>query len=175
MKFFLLMIQYTITMKNKTRLKLLLALLLSGTPAIAQTPDNSDKARQERRAKNFAEFLLYWTNWDAYININNAQIKRAEKADMEKAQEEIPQLVLDSTYYANEIVKRADIINKRYDLDETPDMAFAKYELVCAYKQKYPSKDAPEYILGKMLKEYEETLKQLKLARYTVKCNNQQK
>lgn len=169
------MIQYIITMKNKTRLKLLLALLLSGTPAIAQTPDNSDKVRQERRAKNFAEFLLYWTNWDAYMNINRAQIKRAEKADMEKAKDTIPGLVRDSTYYANEIVKRADIINKRYDLDETPDMAFTKYELVCAYKQKYPSKDAPEYILGKMLEEYEDVLKKLKLTRYTVKCNNQQK
>ena len=161
-------------MKNKTRLKLLLALLLSGTPAIAQTPDNSDKARQERRAKNFAEFLLYWTNWDAYMHINNAQIKRAEKADMEKAQEEIPQLVLDSTYYADEIIKRADIINKRYDLDETPDMAFAKYELVCAYKQKYPSKDAPEYILGKMLEGYEDVLKKLKLARYTIRHNKKE-
>ena len=161
-------------MKNKTKLNLLLSLCLCATPGMAQNNDTENQQRMERRAKNFADFLLYWTDWDAFTHVNMLQIKRAERNDVEDAKKDVEKLTRDSTYYADEITKRADIINKRYDLDEKPDMAFAKYELACAYKQKYPSKDAPEYILGKMLEEYEDVLKKLKLARYTIRHNKKE-
>ena len=145
-------------------------LMLAGMPAVAQQ-QNSDKEKQEARAKNFADFLLYWSEWRAVADVSRYEKKRAAREDYENANERIPKLVHDSIYYADEITKRASIINKRYPLDEKPDMIFFSYEIREAYKYKNVDKNSDEYIMGKILAEYEHVLKKLKLDRYTIKLN----
>ncbi len=156
-------------MKNETKLKLLLMLILYGTPCVAQP--ESDLKKQEMRAQNFADFLLYWTEWSAYMAVNRFDIKRAERRDYDKAIQQIPEMVQDSTYYANEIVKSANIINTRYPLNAKPDMPYFMYEIIDCYKNNISDKNSNEYKLGCNISKYEKVLKKLKLARYTVQVN----
>ena len=159
-------------MRNKTNLKLLLSLLLLTTPASAQKPDK-DAQKSENRTRNFAEFVLYWSEWNAYVDVSGADRRRAERKTNEDLEIKIPELVRDSTYYADQITKSASIINKRYSLDERPDMAFFLYEIRTTYKDRWADKNSEEYKLSKTLIEYEQVLKELKLARYTMKLNKQ--
>ncbi len=157
-------------MKNKTKLKLLLSMMLLATTSIAQ---DSFKEEQKRaaRAKNFADFLLYWSDWDAYLDVSIIDKKLAERETYDEAKTRIPELVQDSTYYADEIVKSASIINKRYPLNKQPDMAYFLYEIKDIYKDKKSDRNSDEYKLGRTLAEYERVLKELKLARYTLRIN----
>ena len=161
-------------MKNKTKIKLLLSLILLATPSVAQDIDVESQKRA-MRAKNFAEFLLYWSEWGALVDVSNMDKRRAERDTCEGANAQIPDLVRDSTYYANEIVKAAPIINKRFPLGQSTDMAYFLYEIKDIYKDKKADKSSPEYTLGKNLNEYEKVLKKLKLARYTIDFNKKQK
>ena len=157
-------------MKNKNKLKLILSLMLLATPVIAQS-DDKDAMKRAARAKNFAEFLLYWTDWNAYIDVRHIDKKRAERDTYEEAKNRIPELVRDSTRYANEIVNASPIINKRFALKERPDMAYFMYEIRDIYKDKRSDKHSVEYLLGQSLSEYEKVLKELKLTRYTMEIN----
>ena len=156
-------------MNKQTKLKLLLMFMLAGTPCVAQT--DSDTKKQEMRARNFAEFLLYWTEWEAFFDVGHFDKKRAEHREYDDSIQQIPELVRDSAYYANEITKGASLINQRYPLNTQPDMPYFMYEIEYSYDGKNPDKTSAEYILGENLERYEQTLKKLKLARYTVKVN----
>ena len=160
-------------MNNKIKLSLLLAMMLMGTPCMAQT--DQDAKKQELRKRNFAEFLIYWTEWDAFIDISQFDKSRAKRDSYEEAKNQIPNLVRDSTYYANEISAGAGIINDKYTINQQPDLAFTMYEIKQAYKDRHTDKNSAEYILGKNMKEYEKILKELKLARYTISINEKQK
>ncbi len=142
--------------------------MLATTLCVAQTTDDE---KQASRKRNFAEFLMYWTEWNAYIDISQLEKRRAERDIYEDAINKIPDLVRDSTYYANTITDNAGIINKKYNVNERPDMAFTMYEARQMYKYKKADKNSDEYILGKNLHEYEQILKELKLARYTVQVH----
>lgn len=154
-------------MKHKNKLKLLLMLMLMGVPSAAQS-DDADKIKQEVRARNFADFLLYWAEWGAFVDVGRFDKRRAERDTYEEASMRIPELVRDSTYYADEIVKGAHIINKRYPLDKKPEMAYFMCEINDTYRDKNADKSSDMYILGKNMAEFEKVLKELKLARYTV-------
>ena len=157
-------------MKNKTKIKLLLSLVLLATPTVAQ-PNDKDTHKREIRARNFADFLLYWADWSAYVDVRQIDKKRAERDEYEEAKSRIPELVRDSTYYANEIVNASPLINERFALDERPDMAYFMYEVKDTYKDKRADKNSAEYKLGHNLSEYEKVLKALKLTRYTMEIH----
>lgn len=157
-------------MKNKTKLKLLLSLLLVATPCLAQESD-ADTKKHMARAREFADFVLRWTDWGAYYDIKARDKRRAERDTYQEASERIPLLVQDSTLYANAIVKNAGIINKRYPINRSPDMAFFLYELRDIYKYELYDTSSEEYLLGKIILDYEQVLKKLKLARYTMYIN----
>ena len=129
------------------------------------------KTKREQRAQEFGYYLLAWCDRSAYYDIKRYQIRRAETRDISRVASAIPELVQDSTYYANQIMMGADIINDIYDINKPCDMVYAAYSMIDAYKEEYPGKDAPEYILGQNMHEYERVLKKLKLARYTVQVN----
>ena len=158
-------------MNHKTKLKLLLALVLSGTPTTAQTTDAITK-KQEARARNFANFLFDWSEWEAFDKVSYRDKRRAERATYDSAKTRIPDLVRDSTILANQIVKGADIINKKYDLNEHPDHIYTCYELFYIYEKKETDKNSDEYIMADVLNKYTDVLKQLKLARYTMEINS---
>ena len=157
-------------MNNKTKLKLLLSLALLGTPAIAQTPTTIEK-KYEARARNFAKFLLNWSDIEAYEAVSNRDKRRAEHATYDSAKAKIPELVRDSTILADQITKGANIINKKYDLDEHPDHIYTWYEFFYIYEQRDADKNSEDYIMADILQKYTNVLKQLKLARYTMELN----
>ena len=136
---------------------------------MAQT--DSDIKKQESRTRNFTEFLLYWSEWYAYVDVSGVDKRRAERKEYDETLKKIPELIKDSTYYANLIAQNAYVINNKYSLNQKPDMAYFMYELKSIYKDKNTDKKSDEYLLGKSLEQYEQTLKKLKLARYTIKVN----
>lgn len=164
------MVNCDITMKSKNTLKLLLAMALLGTPATAQVP-NANQKKYDARAREFAEFMLYWSNWNAYESVSRTDRRRAERTTYECAYAKMPELVRDSVYMADKITKGASIINKKYDLQERPDYVYTWFELFYIHEQKNADKNSSDYILADNLKKYIEILKQLKLARYTMQIN----
>lgn len=130
------------------------------------------KAKREVRAKNFGQYLLYWCDRSAYYDINAVQLGCAKHRNVARVNASIPKLVQDSTYYANQILEGADIINDMYEVHEKYNMPFVAYSLIRAYKEAYPSKDSPEYTVGHSMYEYERVLKKLKLARYSLRVNH---
>ena len=157
-------------MKNKTKLKLLLSLMLLAMPAGAQVLDK-DAQKRERRAQNFADFLLYWCDWKAYDSVSYMDKRRAKRTTYEDASAKIPELVRDSIYYADKLAVDANIINKKYDLDKKPDHIYTLHEIFYIYEQKNTDRNSDEYIMAENLKKYIKTLKQLKLNRYTMQIN----
>ncbi len=161
-------------MKNKTKLNILLSLMLLATPGVAQTPDK-DKQKRENRAREFANFALYWSEYDAVYGARTRDIRRAERTPYVQAQAVIPALVRDSTRLANGVVRYADAINEIYDLNESPEFPFALYECVYVYQENAATPDSKIYQMGKYLKEYDQVLRKLKLARYTIRHNDNHK
>lgn len=168
------MLKYSVTMKNKNKLKLLLALMLAAMPIAVQSQD-TDALKRDARTRYFKDFLMYWSDWRAYESVSHMDKRRAERTTYEEASARIPELVRDSTLRANKLTQDAGIINKKYDLDERPDHIYTWYELFYIYEQKKPDKNSEEYIMAENLVKYIETLKQLKLNRYTMQVNSPQK
>lgn len=164
------MLKYSVTMKNKNKLKLLLALMLAATPVMVQSQD-ADALKRDTRTRYFKDFLMYWCDWRAYDSVSYMDKRRAERTTYEEASARIPDLVRDSTQRADKLAQDASIINKKYDLDERPDHVYTWYELFYIYEQKNPDKNSEEYIMADNLVKYIETLKQLKLNRYTMEVN----
>lgn len=170
MKFFYFVVNFVITMKNRNKIKLILMLMLAGAPIAAQQQTPDDKKRSAR-TERFARLLLYWADYDAYDSVKMREKRIAEKMPYDSAANKIPDLVRDSTYYADIIKSGADLINKRYSLRETPDNVYTLYELMYIYEEKHTDKNSSEYILIDNLMKYVDVLKQLKLNRYTMEVN----
>ncbi len=160
--------------RKKGFLALLCALALSMpmVSAGAQTSKETETAaRASVRARDFSNFLLRYCNNCSFHDIREYQLRRACRRDINDIKSEMPKLIQDSAYFASEIVKGAGIINDLYPDEAHSNEAFAAYILISAYKDGYPSKDSPEYKMGRNMYEYEEVLKKLKLARYALKMN----
>lgn len=156
-------------MRNKTKIKLLISLMLMATPISAQP--NPDTKKCEWRARDFAKFLLYWCERTAVESATKREIRIAEKTPYDVAAASIPQMTRDSTYMANLIAADANIINKKYSLKETPEYVYTWYDLMYSYERRDANKNSEEYLLAEKLLKYIDLMKQIKLARYTIQVN----
>ena len=168
------MLGYDVAMKNKTKIKFAILLMLVAGNAYAQQ-QNSDDVKRGVRAHNFARTLLYWADVEACYDVSKREIRTAEKMSPDSAMARIPTLVRDSTYFANELRSGADIINSKYTLNEHPDNIYTIYELLYVYDKKNSDKNSPDYIMADKLHKYVDVIKELKLARYAIRHNDNHK
>ena len=156
--------------------KIFLVLAMMGMPmgAHAQTPKQTKKPNTHL-VKEYTSFLLRLCNSNAYYAVRRGDKKDAEKRSYADAAAEIPQLVRDSTAHADAIAKYADIISDMHIAGKQPDFIYATFAATDAYAERKADTTSKEYQLGKYISKYTDTVKQLKLARYTMRINNQQK
>lgn len=158
--------------QNKNIAKIFLMLALIGAPASGNA---QSKRTPQYWAQEYATFIMRLCDSDAYHDVSRIEKKHAEKRTYADAASMIPELTRDSTMHADAIKKYAEIaIEKPYSYSG-PDFIYLTYEVLDTYRDKSADKTSKHYQMGKHMAEYTDVLKQLKLARYTMRLKKNEK
>lgn len=154
---------------KKNNLTFWMSVLLAMGVMNSVAPDAMGQfTRPTRDSKDFAYFMMRLARYDAKDAIKQKDIKRALQIPLDSAKLYLHQLNQDSTYYANELIRQAEII---YDLD--PNDFIGSLGTITDAKKYCPHLHTPQMdTINLNRKMYAKTLKNMALIKYSIKQNS---